>query len=187
MRFSRRPNLKTFPPSIFDGDAGWSKGGQGVIDVIITGPTSNKHTLQYYVRQRLLSESVFHWLSSVTQERLCDVCSRYKEQTLQYISSLAGQERVTTKWKWQIFRAHIVRNVRRTVSSRSHFCQIRRPFPDQLGEMGEWCWAEVSNARLNNGKSRQQLLDRMLHRHCGHKIKSPACKTTAASLVSKFA
>lgn len=38
------------------------------------------------------------------------------------------------------------------------------PSPDQLGEMDEWCWAEVPPADLNNGKAREQVLNLMVHR-----------------------
>lgn len=48
------------------------------------------------------------------------------------------------------------------------------PSPDQTGEMDDWCWAEVPRADLNNGKSREQVLNLMVHRQYGaHNVSSP--------------
>lgn len=69
--------------------------GEGVAGSTLS-PTGTKVPVEHYVRQRLLSEPVFHLLSRVTREILCDMYSRYEEQTIQYFSSPAGQKRVTT-------------------------------------------------------------------------------------------
>ena len=73
-----------YPLLFFSGTAGWSKGtwipGEGLVGVTV-GPTGKKVPLANYVRQRLLSEPVFHQLSRVTQEYLCDMYSRYEEQS----------------------------------------------------------------------------------------------------------
>ena len=51
------------------------------------------------------------------------------------------------------------------------------PLPDQMGEMDEWCWAEVPPPELNNGRSRDQVLNLMVHKQCGsHNPTSPCMK-----------
>ena len=41
------------------------------------------------------------------------------------------------------------------------------PLPDQVGEMDEWCWAEVPHPDLSNGRAREQVLNCMVHKRCG--------------------
>lgn len=41
------------------------------------------------------------------------------------------------------------------------------PLPDQVGEMDEWCWAEVPHPDLNNARAREQVLNCMVHKRCG--------------------
>ena len=48
------------------------------------------------------------------------------------------------------------------------------PLPDQVGEMDEWCWAEVPHPDLSNGRAREQVLNYMVHKRCGaFQISSP--------------
>lgn len=52
-------------------------------------------------------------------------------------------------------------------------CKFESLSPDQLGEMDEWCWAEVHPAEVNDSKAREQVLALMVHRKCGaHNINS---------------
>lgn len=262
-----------YPLLFFSGEAGWSKGtwipGQGVVHAT-TGPTGKKGPLQYYVRQRLLSEPVFHRLSRVVKEWQRDMYSSHEEQSLHYISSAAGKKRVTTyrvlsesaqesqvgKMLPKSFHGHpaktkanttdalavvarkgkphlmltmtcngswegISQNLLagQTASDRPDLCdrvfkiklaelmkdlrsgqifgpivyemyviefqkrgmpharvivKFDGPSPDQLGEIDEWCWAEIPPAEMNDGRARAQVLNLMVHRKYGsHNIASP--------------
>jgi len=95
---SGRPRFVPIFSASYEPSAGWSKGtwipGEGLVGVTV-GPEGDKVPLAHYVRQRILSEPVFQQLGRVTQEYLCDMYSRYEEQSLQFLSSPAGQKRTT--------------------------------------------------------------------------------------------
>ena len=88
-----------YPLLLFHGEPGWSPGWstedppkKSQTLSITTGKPVKIWTL---VRQRLLSEKVFHILSVVAQEYACDAYSRQEENVLSFIGSGNCQKRIT--------------------------------------------------------------------------------------------